>query len=113
MNGVFTSLASNTITVQPGTYRFSILASVFAADRNVLRLWNSTGAGSLLCMGHSTWNNVGNFMSCIFTTASAIGVQVQHGAQTTINAGQGIEPSGSNLITVPWVYLTVEILKFA
>lgn len=112
MNGVYTSLASNTVTVQPGTYRFGILASVFAADRSVLRLWDSTNS-ALLCMGHSTWNNVGIFMSCIFTASSAIGVQVQHGAQTTINAGQGIEPIGSNLVTVPWVYLTVEIIKFA
>lgn len=112
MDGVFTSLASNTVTVQPGTYRFSILASVFAADRNVLRLWDSTNS-ALLCMGHSQFANAVNGMSCIFTTASAIGVQVHHGAQTTSNAGQGIEPSGSNLITVAWVYLTVEILKFA
>ena len=112
MDGVYTSLASNAITMQPGTYRFSVTASVFAADRNVMRLWD-TSNNRLICMGHSTWNNVVNFVTCIFNVTSATAVNVQHGAQTTINAGQGIEPSGSNLITVPWVYLTAEIIKFA
>ncbi len=108
MNGVYTSLSSNTITVQPGTYIFRITASVFAVDRNQIRLYDSTNA-VVLGMGHSQFGNAITGMTWVFTTAGAIGVKVQHMVQTTNGTGQGIQtpPYGVG----PYIYLTVEISK--
>ena len=110
MHGVFTSLASNTITVQPGTYRFIVTASQFGNDRNMIKLQN-TSNNVIICPGLAAAPHAMTSVTCIFTTASAIGVQVQQWSQTSNDAGQGLDVYGSP--GTPWAFMMVEIIKFA
>ena len=108
MNSVFTSLASNTITFQPGTYRLNAWGSVFQINRNIMRVQDTTNAATL-CLGLAGESNAPNVVCCSFTAASAINVQVQHNCQTSHGHGQGPMP--------PYVSQTaltiVEITKLA
>lgn len=110
MDGVFTSLASNTITVQPGTYRFKVAASQFGNDRNVIKLQDVTN-NVIICPGLASAPNAMTALTCIFTASTAIGTQVQQYSQNTNSAGQGQDVPGTP--GTPWAFMIVEITKLA
>lgn len=89
LNGVYTSLASNTVTFQPGVYRIWASASVFGVDRNMMRLRDVTN-GVTIINGLATFGNVQTSVAGILNTTTAINVQLQHWVQTTNAQGQGI-----------------------
>lgn len=110
MNGIFTSLASNTITVQPGTYRFEVVASQFGNDKNVIRIFDSTN-NAIICPGLSSVYHLMTAVTCVFTTASAIGTRIQQYSQQTNDAGQGLDVYGTP--GTPWAFMIVDITKLA
>jgi len=107
LNGVYTTLASNTITFQPGVYRIFGAMSMLGVDRNLPRLQDITN-GVTLISGMSTWNNVQTTIGGIFNATSVIGVQLQQWVQTTSSVGQGITWTGSGL---PNTYALLEIMR--
>lgn len=110
MHGIFTTLASNTITVQPGTYRFKVAASQFNNGRNVIKMQDVTN-NVIICPGLAAPGNGMTALTCIFTANAAIGVQVQHFSQVTDSAGQGQDVLGTP--GTPWAFMIVEITKLA
>lgn len=109
LDGVFTSLASNTITFQPGVYRVRVSASVAQVQQNILRIQDVTTTTTLVS-GLSTGIYVMNAVHGIFNITAARDVQIQHWCQTTITTtGMGASATGSP--GVPNTYLLVEIMK--
>lgn len=93
LNGVYTSLASNTVTFQPGIYRIWAAASVFGVDRNMMRIRDTTNSVTIV-NGLSTFANVQNSVAGILNTTSTVNIQLQHWAQSTHSSGQGIMSAG-------------------
>jgi hypothetical protein len=110
LDGVYTSLAANTITFQPGKYSIFAVASVFAVDRNMMRIHDTTN-NVIIGTGLSTFGNAQNSVAAILNALSAVNVQIQHWCQTTNGAGQGIEQIG--LPTAANSYMIVKIEKLS
>jgi hypothetical protein len=108
LDGVYTSLAANTITFQPGKYSIFVVASVFGVDRNMMRIHDITN-NVIIGTGLSTFTNVQNSVGAILNAVSTVNVQVQHWCQTTNGVGQGIEQIG--LPTAANSYMIVKIEK--
>lgn len=106
LNGVYTSLASNTITFQPGIYRIFGAMSNFAIDRNLPRLQDTTN-GVTIVTGLSTWPHVQTTIGGILNTTTAVNVQLQQWVQTTSSSGQGITFLGTGTNT----YALLEIMR--
>jgi hypothetical protein len=82
------TLASNTITLPPGSYRARATAPAFKVDRHQLRLQNTTDAVTLLTGTSSNafaFGNVGTVaeLSGQFVLSGSKSIQLQHQCQTT------------------------------
>lgn len=109
LHGTFTSLASNTITFQPGVYRISASAAIGNVERNVMRIRDITTSTNV-ASGLSTWPLVMNIVDGILNATTARDVQIQHWIQTSAGTGgMGLPATGSP--GVPNTYLLVEIMK--
>lgn len=111
--GSNSALASNQITLQPGTYRCRISAPAFAVNEHKARLRNVTD-GTTLLVGTSEFAYTGSFTtnrSLIegrFTLAAAKVLEVQHrGGATQVTNGFGAKTNFGE----PEIYTSVELWK--
>jgi hypothetical protein len=108
LHDVFTSLASNTITFQPGIYRIYVTASQTDIDRNMMRIRDTTTSttvgGGLSAMTSGPTVAIG-----VLNATTTRAVQIQHWGQFTVTNGQGFAVTGSPGVLN--TYLLVEILK--
>lgn len=116
MDGVYTSLSSNTITFQAGTYKIYATAVANFVQRTQLRLYDTTNSATLLTGDSSTSSSAGFVvvlgLSGVVTFASATAVQLQHNSQQTRSTdGMGLYVTG--FTTDMNVYALVDIIKIA
>ncbi len=120
MDSVFTSLATNTITFQPGTYVITGRAVSWRVGMNQLRLRDTTNSVTLangLVAAASTGAGVPSVaaqttaeVSSISTFASATDVQLQHNCTNTV-ATNGMGSTGAFTGREIEIYASVDILK--
>ena len=108
LDGVFTSLASDTITFQPGIYRIYVTASQTDIDRNMMRIRDTT-ASTTVGGGLSAWTSGPTAAIGVLNATTTRAVQIQHWGQFTVTNGQGFAVTGSPGVLN--TYLLVEILK--
>ncbi len=108
LNGVSTTLASDTITFQPGVYRIFASATFLSVERNILRIYDTT-SNAVIASGLSMTPWGISTVIGVFNTTIASGVQIQHWVQTTQSNGMGALQTGTPGVSSS--YLIVEIIK--
>lgn len=109
------SLASNQVTLPPGTYRCLIRAPGRAVNRHKAKLVNITTSTDLLigCNGYSNNTNGDNNYSEIvgrFTLTNASALEVQHRCETTgTTNGLGVESN----FGITEIYTVAEFWKIS
>lgn len=116
MDGVYTSLASNTITFQTGTYKITARGTCYNAGRTQLRLQDTTNSITLLTglsITTSTSAQSMAYLSGVFNITGTTNVQLQQNSQSTrVNIGMGIAVT-TVFSTASSVYALVDIYKMA
>lgn len=109
LHGVFTSLASNTITFQPGVYRIFASACHHGAFLNTMRIQDTTNSVTV-ASGLVVTPYVMNVVGGILNATAVTNVQIQHWSQNTeASQGMGIPVTGSPGVSN--TYLIVDIMK--
>ena len=110
--GGHASLASNQVTLQPGTYRFNARAPGFMVNRQQTRLYDITGTATIELGSNATAKNAdeGTDSKCVgeFTITAATVFELQHYCTIT-RATNGF--GATNGSTVENVYSTIEFWK--
>jgi len=106
------TIASNQITLQPGTYVCSISAPALSPDRHTIRLYNITDSAITLT-GQTAYNYSAanysqnhSFINGKFTIAVATTFEVQHYGQTTATFG-----TYSNIADTSSIYTVAEFWR--
>lgn len=108
LNSVSTTLASDTITFQPGVYRIFACASFLSVERNIIRIYDTTSNVTIASgLSMTPWGV--NTVIGIFNATITSGVQIQHWVQTTQSNGMGALQTGTPGVSSS--YLIVEIMK--
>lgn len=118
MDGLYTSLAGNTITFAAGTYVITGRAVSWLVGMNQLRLRDTTNnvtlANGLVVQASTGFNGAASQnlaeVSTISTFASSTNVQLQHNCLHTV-ATNGMGSSGAFSAREIEIYASVDILK--
>ncbi len=119
LDGVYTSLAADTITFAPGTYAITGRAVSWGVARNQLRLRNTTSSSTIMNgivvqagtgVGAVGRSQTTAEVSAITTFAATAAVQLQHNCSTTV-ATNGMGSTGGFAGREREVYAAVSILK--
>jgi hypothetical protein len=130
--GTNVTLASNTLTFQPGIYHIYSSAPAFRVEMHQTRLQiaNNTGSTGTIVMGTSEYSGNGegsnteihhtaqtrSIIDCIFTVSTPISLQVQHRCNYQIPSGDSEAIDGLGMPTgfgSYEVYTQVWIIKLA
>jgi len=110
------SLASNIITLPPGTYRITARAPSFRSTRNKIMLYNDTDS-TVIVVGSNAYNDATNFVggdSVIngtqFVLAASKNVKLQHYTESALSTeGLGVAVN----LSATEIYADVRIVKVA
>jgi hypothetical protein len=117
MDGIYTSLAANTITFAPGTYMITGRAVGWGIGKSQVRLRNTTSNSTLMvgipvniATGGADIIQIYSEVSTISSFSSTAAVQLQHNCRVTV-ANNGMGSTGAFTGREMEVYATVDIFK--